>query len=125
MFKHATRNAGFAILATLAMGLSGAGFSTSAQAAPINLNPLPVTDTALEVDQVKFKKGFRGHRGGFRGHRGGFRGHHFKGRGFAGSRFYGKRYSGSHFRGHRFSGKGSFKRHRGIGLRFSSSRRFH
>ena len=108
MFTKAIKNTGYAILAAASLTIGGASLSTSAQAAPLNLNPIPLTQTAQDAEIIDIRgRHFRGHRGGFRGgfrgHRGGFRGHHgFRNRGFRGGR--------SGFRSSRFSRRGGFRR---------------
>jgi len=123
MFTKAIKQTAYAILATVTMSIGSAGLTSSAQAAPININPIPTTQTTQNGDvvQVGFKRGFRSHRGGHRGrsfhrgHRSSFRGH---GRSFNRGHFKSSRYSrhgrfnrgGHHFKGHRFSRHGGFRR---------------
>ena len=81
MLTKTIKNTGYAILAAATLSIGSAGLSTSAQAAPININPIPL-EVTQDVTLVKFHgggRGFRGHRGGFKGHKRSFhKGHHYK-----------------------------------------------
>ncbi len=116
MCTKAIKQTGYAILAGAVLTIGGASLTTSAQAAPLNINPIPTELIQSEelVEEVRSRHGFRGHRRGIRkfhrGHRSGFRsrGHnrgHF-------SRGHGKRYKSRHhsrhgsYRGQRFSRHG-------------------
>jgi len=124
MFTQRLKQTAYAMLAGATLSIAGAGFTTSAQAAPLNINPIPLTQTtqAGDVVQVGFKRGFRSHRGSFkrrsfhRGHRSHFRGHSrsFKRGHHRSSRFsrHGRFHHGhrSSFRGHGYYGRGIYRR---------------
>ncbi len=126
MFTQSIKKTGYAIIATATIFATGAGFATTAQAAPLNINPVPLTQTTQAGDlvQVGFKRGFRGHRGGFRGrgfhrgHRSSFkghgrsfnRGHHRSSRFSRHGRFHHKSKFRGHFKGHGFYGRGLSRR---------------
>lgn len=124
MFVQKIKKTGYAMLATAALSMAGAGFATTVQAAPLNINPIPtnITIQAGEVIQAGFKRGFRSHRGGFRGrsfhrgHRSSFNGHgrSFKRGHHRSSRFsrHGRFRHGhrSSFRGHGYYGRGLSRR---------------
>ena len=115
MLRTTIQRTGYAVLATIALSLSSTSLTTTAQAAPININPIAATEFLQEGNLVEvgfrshhrgFRKFHRGSRSGFRGHRKFNRGHFSRGHKSFRSRKFSRHGS---FRGHRFSRHGGFK----------------
>jgi len=96
MFTQRLKQTAYAMLAGATLSIAGAGFTTSAQAAPLNINPIPLTQT------TQHRSHFRGHSRSFK------RGHHRSSRFSRHGRFHhGHR---SSFRGHGYYGRGIYRR---------------
>lgn len=101
MLKTTLKRTSIALASTLALSLGSISLSTSAQSAPLHLNPIQSAQSESLIQSV----GFRSHRNisrsrhHSRSHSRGFKRHSFK--------------RGQHFRSNKFSQHGGYTRHQG------------
>ena len=89
MFVKRVQQSGFAILTAVTLSLGGAALTNSAQAAPLHVKQIQISETGINKNLIQVR-GFGKHRGhGFKGHSRSYkRGHKFsRGHGFRSNRY--------------------------------------